>query len=83
LPLTTAALVLAIASPRRQSGKPARAHARRQRISFPNSGNAAAQAVHRGVLLLTALKMNDTAAEAFRQAQAAGPGFALAYWGRR
>jgi tetratricopeptide (TPR) repeat protein len=50
-------------------------------ISFPNSGNAAAQAPFvRGVLLLHSFEY-DTAAEAFRQAQAADPEFALAYWG--
>jgi len=50
-------------------------------ISFPNSGNAAAQAPFiRGVLLLHSFEY-ETAAEAFRQAQTADVGFALAYWG--
>ena len=85
LTLTTAALVLAIASPRAgQSVKPAAPLTHVDglgSISFPNSGNAAAQAPFiRGVLLLHSFEY-DTAAEAFRQAQTADAGFALAYWG--
>lgn len=50
-------------------------------ITFPNSGNAAAQAPFiRGVLLLHSFEFDDAAA-AFRQAQQADSGFALAYWG--
>jgi tetratricopeptide (TPR) repeat protein len=50
-------------------------------ISFPNSGNAAAQAPFvRGVLLLHSFEY-QAAAESFRDAQAADAGFALAYWG--
>lgn len=50
-------------------------------ISFPNSGNAGAQAPFiRGVLLLHSFEYQP-AAESFRQAQAADPAFALAYWG--
>ncbi len=50
-------------------------------ISFPNSGNAAAQpAFIRGVLLLHSFEY-ESAAEAFRQAQTSDPEFALAYWG--
>jgi len=50
-------------------------------ISFPNSGNAPAQAPFvRGVLLLHSFEY-EPAAEAFREAQKADPGFALAYWG--
>jgi len=50
-------------------------------IDFPNSGNEAAQAPFiRGMLLLHSFEYED-AAEAFRQAQAADAGFALAYWG--
>lgn len=50
-------------------------------ISFPNSGNAAAQpAFVRGVLLLHSFEY-EAAAEAFREAQKADPSFALAYWG--
>jgi tetratricopeptide (TPR) repeat protein len=51
------------------------------RISFPNSGAAAAQApFNRGVLLLHSFEYDDAIA-AFRQAQRADPAFALAYWG--
>ena len=51
------------------------------RISFPNSGSAAAQpAFIRGVLLLHSFEYDDAIA-AFREAQQADPGFALAYWG--
>ena len=51
------------------------------RIDFPNSGKAEAQAPFmRGVLLLHSFEYED-AAQAFRQAQQADPGFALAYWG--
>jgi tetratricopeptide (TPR) repeat protein len=50
-------------------------------ISFPNSGNAQAQAPFiRGVLLLHSFEY-EASAEAFRDAQKADPGFALAYWG--
>jgi len=51
------------------------------RISFPNSGSAAAQAPFiRGVLLLHSFEYDDAIA-AFREAQQIDPGFALAYWG--
>lgn len=51
------------------------------KISFPNSGNAAAQDDFvRGVLLLHSFEYED-AAEAFRAAQKADASFALAYWG--
>ena len=50
-------------------------------LSFPNSGNEAAQeAFLRGVLLLHSFEF-DPAAEAFLEAQQADPQFALAYWG--
>lgn len=50
-------------------------------IVFPNSGNAAAQpAFLKGVALLHSFEY-DQAADAFRQAQAADPSLALAYWG--
>lgn len=50
-------------------------------ISFLNSGAEAAQEPFlRGVLLLHNFEYED-AAEAFREAQAADPEFALAYWG--
>jgi tetratricopeptide (TPR) repeat protein len=51
------------------------------RISFPNSGTAAAQPHFiRGVLLLHSFEFDD-AREAFREAKKVEPGFALAYWG--
>ena len=51
------------------------------RIDFPTSGAAAAQpAFLRGVLLLHSFEYDD-AKEAFREAQVADPGFAMAYWG--
>src|ERR1043165_5673929 len=50
-------------------------------LSFPNSGNAAAQAPFlRGVKLLHNFQYED-AIDAFHQAQKADPDFALAYWG--
>jgi len=50
-------------------------------ISFPTSGSAAAQPHFvRGVLLLHSFQYGE-AAQAFRQAQAIEPRFALAYWG--
>ncbi len=51
------------------------------RTDFPTSGSAAAQpAFLEGLLLLHSFEYAD-AAEAFRRAQAADPGFAMAYWG--
>jgi tetratricopeptide (TPR) repeat protein len=51
------------------------------RISFPTSGSASAQpAFIRGVLFLHSFEYDD-AIDAFRQAQNADPGFAMAYWG--
>lgn len=50
-------------------------------LSFPNSGNEAAQEPFlRGVLLLHSFEF-EPAAEAFVEAQQADPEFALAYWG--
>jgi tetratricopeptide (TPR) repeat protein len=50
-------------------------------IVFPNSGNRAAQTPFlRGVALLHSFEYHS-AASAFREAQAADPGLALAYWG--
>ena len=50
-------------------------------LSFPNSGNEAAQVPFlRGVKLLHNFQY-DGAIEAFQQAQKADPAFALAYWG--
>ncbi len=53
----------------------------RHESPFPTSGAAAAQpAFVRGVLLLHSFEYDD-AIDAFRQAQKADPGFAMAYWG--
>ncbi len=50
-------------------------------LSFPSSGNAEAQEPFlRGVLLMHSFEY-EPAAEAFREAQEADPGFAMAYWG--
>jgi hypothetical protein len=50
-------------------------------VSFGNSGAASAQAAFlRGLALLHDFEYPDAAA-AFREAQAADPGFAMAYWG--
>jgi len=50
-------------------------------VAFANSGSAAAQAPFlRGLALLHNFEYADAAA-AFREAQAADPGFAMAYWG--
>ena len=50
-------------------------------VHFANSGNPAAQAPFlRGLALLHDFEYS-TAAEAFREAQAADPGFVMAYWG--
>ena len=50
-------------------------------ITFPNSGNAAAQAPFiEGVKDLHSFQF-DEAAVAFQRAQKADPGFAMAYWG--
>jgi tetratricopeptide (TPR) repeat protein len=69
-------LLLAAGSPRLQAQS-----AKLGRISFPNSGAKSAQpAFIRGMLLLHSFEYEDAAA-AFREAQRADPGFALAYWG--
>jgi Tfp pilus assembly protein PilF len=50
-------------------------------VQFENSGNAAAQAPFlRGLALLHNFEY-DSAEDAFRDAQAADPAFAMAYWG--
>ncbi len=50
-------------------------------LDFPNSGSEEAQeSFIRGVLLLHSFEFED-AAEAFQEAQAVDPDFALAYWG--
>ena len=74
--LTAVLALSAVASP--LAGQAA---ARLGTISFPNSGAGPAQrAFIRGVLLLHSFEYDDAAA-AFREAQRADPGFALAYWG--
>ncbi len=73
--LTLIALVISTAAP--LAGQVARLGT----ISFPNSGAKAAQRPFvRGVLLLHSFEYEDAAA-AFREAQRADAGFALAYWG--
>ena len=83
LPAVAAAVALALA-PAAQTKPPAVALIHVEglgSISFPNSGNAAAQTPFvRGVLLLHSFEY-QAAAESFRDAQAADAGFALAYWG--
>jgi tetratricopeptide (TPR) repeat protein len=71
--LLTAVFSLSLIAPSAQSSL--------GKISFPNSGSAAAQSAFvRGVLLLHSFEYDDAIA-AFREAQRADPGFALAYWG--
>jgi tetratricopeptide (TPR) repeat protein len=66
--------LLALAAPAAQAQPPAP-------LTFPNSGAPAAQASFlRGLSLLHNFEY-PRAAEAFREAQAADPTFALAYWG--
>jgi len=85
-PVVLAIGALALAGPALQTGSsekpPALVHVDGLgSISFPNSGNAAAQAPFvRGVLLLHSFEY-QAAAESFRDAQAADAGLALAYWG--
>jgi tetratricopeptide (TPR) repeat protein len=63
------------------SAQPAKPAASLGRVSFANSGSAAAQAPFiRGVLLLHSFEYDDAIA-AFREAQRIDPGFAIAYWG--
>jgi tetratricopeptide (TPR) repeat protein len=60
---------------------PACAQVRAGEVRFVNSGAPAAQAPFlRGLALLHNFEYSS-AAEAFREAQAADPGFAMAYWG--
>ncbi|MEO5579683.1 MAG: hypothetical protein ABIR58_03430, partial [Gemmatimonadaceae bacterium] len=62
-------------------GPAAHANARLGKVTFPNSGGKQAQAPFlRGLALLHSFHYDD-AAEAFRAAQRADAGFALAYWG--
>ena len=68
-------------NPRQLCNRPERQRGELGRISFPNSGAAAAQpSFVRGVLLLHSFEYED-ALKAFKEAQSIDPGFALAYWG--
>lgn len=80
-PLGTIALLL-LASPLSLLGQRAEPAAPRLgTISFPTSGSAAAQPHFlQGALYLHSFEY-ESAARAFRRAQAADPGFAMAYWG--
>ncbi|HEU4994895.1 MAG TPA: hypothetical protein VFT29_08745 [Gemmatimonadaceae bacterium] len=87
LALVTVAAITAATSPASaQHDAHAAGHARGRApaigtIVFPNSGNAAAQEPFlRGVAFLHNFEY-AAAADAFRAAQKADPGFALAYWG--
>jgi len=63
------------------TGSPAPAEGRYGQVNFPNSGAPAAQADFlSGLALLHDFEYADAAA-AFRRAEAADPGFAMAYWG--
>lgn len=74
--LAPAATVLALMAPSAAAQTP-----RLGTITFPNSGAKAAQASFiRGVLYLHSFEFGP-AGDAFREAQQADPGFALAYWG--
>jgi hypothetical protein len=73
LPLLLSLLLVASA--------PALAQTEVGEVSFANSGSPAAQEPFlRGLALLHDFEYSDAAAE-FRKAQAADPGFAMAYWG--
>jgi tetratricopeptide (TPR) repeat protein len=77
LVFTAAVLLLAVAAP----GALGAQGNRLGTLRFPNSGARAAQRPFiRGVLLLHSFEY-PSAAAAFRKAQKADPGFALAYWG--
>jgi len=74
--LAPAALVFALLAPAAAAQAP-----RLGTITFPNSGAPAAQEPFiRGVLYLHSFEFGPAGA-AFREAQQADPGFALAYWG--
>src|SRR5436189_2343579 len=63
------------------AGSASAQHASLGTINFPNSGSAAAQPYFlEGVKFLHSFEWED-AADAFRKAEQADPGFALAYWG--
>ena len=78
------AAILAAASPAAAQHEHAAGNPSAMRVGevhFVNSGNPAAQAPFlRGMALLHDFEY-PTAAEAFREAQAADPGFVMAYWG--
>jgi tetratricopeptide (TPR) repeat protein len=73
---------LAAQEPRQHDHAPgAHAGERIGTVSFPNSGAPAAQrSFLRGLALLHSFEYDD-ARTAFREAQRADPGFAMAYWG--
>ena len=78
--LTMAAAALALSAPAAAAPQPAIA-APLGEVAFANSGNEAAQAPFlRGLALLHNFEY-ERAAAAFRQAEAADPGFAMAWWG--
>src|SRR5581483_793035 len=75
---TLATLIWSCLSPGTSGAQPAE---KLGTMDFPTSGNAAAQpAFVRGMLLYYSFEY-ERAAAAFREAQAADPAFALAYWG--
>jgi tetratricopeptide (TPR) repeat protein len=77
MPVRSLAAILLAAAASLASGQTAELG----RIDFPTSGTPAAQERFiRGVLLLHSFEYED-AAEEFRAAQKAEPGFAMAYWG--
>jgi tetratricopeptide (TPR) repeat protein len=63
------------------AGSPASAEGGYGHVDFANSGSAAAQADFLDGLALLHDFEYPAAAEAFRRAEAADPGFAMAYWG--
>jgi tetratricopeptide (TPR) repeat protein len=63
------------------AGSPASADGLYGHVAFANSGSPAAQADFLAGLALLHDFEYPAAAEAFRRAQAADPGFAMAYWG--
>lgn len=63
------------------AGSPASADGLYGHVAFANSGAPAAQADFLAGLALLHDFEYPAAAEAFRRAQAADPGFAMAYWG--
>jgi tetratricopeptide (TPR) repeat protein len=85
LPLIVAALSVVAAPSALLSQEPSHAHGgeghRLGTVDFPNSGAPAAQeSFLRGIAFLHSFEYTD-AAEAFREAQAVDPDFALAFWG--